>query len=692
MRIVAIVFLLCAAILATAQPRLVINELQASNRNTLRQADGSTPDWIELYNAGTATADLAGMRIAINGRQHVIDAPLRLAAKGFLLLYCDGLMDEGPEHLGFTLERKGGTVLLIAADGFTMLDLFTYPALPTDVSMGRLPDGSRTWSYFERPSPGARCDHDRSPIIRTWASAPVASWTVATTSELLEVTLKAPKGHEIRYTTDATPTSPSNGLPYMVPLQLPRGTVLRAMALAPNALSSPELCITLPVLHAAAPTMALMLDPADLWSDSTGILSHGSFANHTRTGRIWERTGWMQLDEAPSVTVGVRVSGSGSRGLAKRSLKLFARGSDGTMGQAFTFADGTTCDELMLRADAGPLAFLRNMLMETVVQRYGLALEVQPSEPVQVLLNGEPWGLYRRMPPKDAEWLAQRSGAEAVDVLEGPAFVARSGSNARFLQAQQALINGADVDSLAAHIDLQSLIDLACIDLYTGRADHDLNVRSYRPRRSGGLWRWVLFDLDLWAPVQENSVERMCAASVAETPFIPQLLQHAVLQERLLARMTALQATAFQPQNLRYLADSIHRAYATALGSDHARWSEQLERPDPATALAGLKLFASERPGYLMDDLAERTGRRIREMVIEAPPIDSGHLYLEGLPLPPGRNVIRCFEGVPMTLIAEPAPEHEWAGWKGVRSEAPIVTLDLSRNGTVKVLFRPIAP
>ncbi len=692
MRNITFISLLLTALSAVAQPRLMINELQASNRTTLRTANGATPDWIELYNAGTIAADLAGMRIAINGRQHVIDAPIRIAAKGFLLLYCDCRTNEGPEHLGFTLERTGGTVLLIAADGYTILDLFNYPELPTDASMGRLPDGSKEWSFFEQPSPGTRCEKDRLSAIRTWTAAPVVSIGEVTSSEQIEVTLTAPEPSVIRYTTDATLPSASNGHTYKAPLRLPRGTVLRAMAFAPNAWPSPEVCVTLPVVTPTTRSMALVLDPQDLWSDSTGIMTHGSFANHTRGGRAWERAGWLQENGDHASLVGIRVSGSGSRGLAKRSLKLYARDGDGSATKAFTFADGTTCDELMLRADAGPLAFLRNMLMETVVQQYGLNVEVQPSEPVEVLLNGTPWGLYRRMPPKDAEWLKQRSRAEAVDVLEGPAFMARSGSNAHFLQAEHALMSGADQDSLAARIDLNSLIDLACMDLYTGRADHDLNVRCFRPRQPGGRWRWVMFDMDLWAPAQENSVERMCAASVAETPFVPQLLSHPVLQQRLLARITALQATAFNTWKLHQLADSIHRAHAAALEADHARWSNDLVRPDPSAALAQLAQFTRERPEHLMAYLAERTGRRVRETVIEAPPSERGRLLLDGLPIPPGRHVVRCFEGVTMTLIAEPAPNHEWAGWKGTRGDTAQLTVDLARSGTIKVLFRPLAP
>ncbi|MBN2202440.1 lamin tail domain-containing protein, partial [bacterium] len=43
---------------------LVINEIMASNRNTIQDEDGDAPDWIELYNPGTQAADLSGWSLS----------------------------------------------------------------------------------------------------------------------------------------------------------------------------------------------------------------------------------------------------------------------------------------------------------------------------------------------------------------------------------------------------------------------------------------------------------------------------------------------------------------------------------------------------------------------------------------------------------------------------------------------------
>jgi hypothetical protein len=685
-RIAASIGLLLSAYLADAQPRVVINELLASNHSTL-EVNGSTPDWIELYNAGNRTAQLAGMRIAYRGRQHVIDAPLSLPPKAYLVLLADAHPERGPEHLGFTLDREGGTVLLIGADGFTITDLFTYPPLPTDVGVGRLPDGAAEWSFFTRTSPGLTNRPGAEGPLRGRAPLPEVEGLDACSAGPCAVHLVAPKNCTVRYTLDGSDPSRPQALTATGPVRVDRTSVLRAQVFAPGKLAGPERCVVVDVQHRPVERVDLVADPHHLWSDSLGILVSGAQANHTRQGGDWERPGHYQDIDGRMSGVQLRISGSGSRGLAKRSLKLYAQ-DDGL----FAFADGTRCDELMLRADAGPHAYLRNRLMEVVVRQHGLALEVQPSEPVDLWLNGTHWGLYRRMPPKDAQWLAQRSGAEAVDVLEGPALVERSGNDKRFLAARDALLAGAPIDSLEAMLDLGSLTDLACMDLYTGRADHDLNVRCYRPRLPGGRWRWVLFDMDLWAPADENSVERMCAASQPETPFVPQLLDHPELQVRLLARLTALQASVLASDHLTHLADSIHSADAHLLEADQARWSAELDRPSPTACLEAMNAFVSQRPEHLFTYLGQRTGRRVARVTVEVPTPDQGRVLLDGMVLPPGRRQVLCLSGIPATLAIKPAAGHEFAGWRGVRGGPVVQVADLSRLGTIAPRFRATVP
>ncbi|MBK9176378.1 MAG: CotH kinase family protein [Flavobacteriales bacterium] len=684
MRLLPVLLLVLYGAFTSAQPGLLINEVCASNHGNFIDAEGRTPDWIELYNTGAKAIDLASWRIAINGRQHVLDAALLIPPRTLQLLLCDGKPNRGPDHLGFTLPRTGGAILLIAPDGTTIADLFTYPALPANAGIGRLPDGAKEWSWFEHPTPGAPNRSAALHAIHGRSSKP--ELTLGKDDSLH---VAAPSAGTMHYTLDGSDSRRQSTSTYTHPLSVAPGTVIRACAIGAGKLPSAEVVLLVPAHGPRDARFVLAMDPADLWGDSLGIYHPGSAQNHTRRGRDWEREA-MLLTGDEAVPVGARLFGSGSRGAGKRSFKLYARSRYESPEKGFAFTDCTHMHEGILRADAGPHAFLRNTVIEQLVERFGLQVEVQPSVAEPLYLNGAYWGLYRWMPAKDAEWLKQRCGAESLDVLEGPAMSERSGKDTHFLHAQRLLLNGAPFDSIAAAIDVGSLIDLACIDLWTGRADHDLNVRCFRPRQPGGRWRWVLFDMDLWSTPGENSVERMCSATLPETPFVPPLMQHPRLQELLLARMTALQAAAFPliPE----LADSLYRAHSDDLIADHKRWELQLESPHPEASLSEVKAFATLRPQHLFAHLARRTGRKIHVVRIEAPPVELGQLLVEGLLLRPGKHEVRCFSGVPVSVEARPAHGVEFTGWSGSASSESSMRPDLSKMKKLSARFRVMVP
>ena len=668
---------------------MLINEVQAANRTTFADPMGRTPDWVELYNPSGQSVDLLGMRLAIAGKQHVIGTPLRVPSKGHLVLWCSGHPERGSDHVGFVLPRTGGTLLLIDADGTTITDLFSWSALDTDISMGRLPDGARDWSYFEHPTPGSA--NTTPEVLKGRTRAPRVTKEPGTYDGPITVVLDADPGAQVRYTLDGRTPARDRGEPYMAPIHIEGHTVVRAIAVAAGELPSREFCGTY-VIGGAHDAVCLVLDPEDL-EGGNGINVHGDHANHTRSGPAWERPAHVSFPGVGGamLPVGARISGSGSRGLAKRSFKLVARDRYDSPKGGSPFGNARF-REGVLRADAGPHAFLRNLLMEELVSRYGLQVDVQPSVPVPLYLNDRYWGTYRWMPPKDAQWLKHLCGAGAVDVLEGPGGVVRSGSAKHFRIAQQALFSGASAHDIDELIEIGSLIDLACLDLWSGRPDHDLNVRNYRPRVPGGRWRWVLFDMDMWAPADENSLERMCSATVPETPYLPYLLAHPELSGRFLARITALQATVFTPAVARPMADSMFHVHAGQLRADHRRWELELGNPEPEASLQELIGFIEQRPGHLMRHLADHTGRRLSLVTVEAPSPDLGRVFLEGLELPPGRQQVWCLGGVSMHLEAKPAPGVEFAGWKGVEGNAPVTVQDLSGNRQVKALFRRVVP
>ena len=134
---------------------VIINEVMASNRVTLRDEDGDWPDWIELYNGSAAPVDLTGWALSdddANQRKWVFPA-LTLQPGEYRLVYASGKDRRTAEalHTGFKLSSRGEGLRLYDPAG-NVLSWVEYADLPVETSLSRLADGGFTTEL--RPTPG----------------------------------------------------------------------------------------------------------------------------------------------------------------------------------------------------------------------------------------------------------------------------------------------------------------------------------------------------------------------------------------------------------------------------------------------------------------------------------------------------------------------------------------------------------
>lgn len=143
---------------------IYINEYMASNNGTYFDENGEADDWIEIYNSNSKEVDIAGLYISddpLNLEKYRIpandQAKTTIPAGGYLILWADKQKEQGVLHLDISLSSLGESIILSqsTAGGTSVIDQVDFTEQVQDVSVGRLPDGSTTWSSFPVATPNA---------------------------------------------------------------------------------------------------------------------------------------------------------------------------------------------------------------------------------------------------------------------------------------------------------------------------------------------------------------------------------------------------------------------------------------------------------------------------------------------------------------------------------------------------------
>jgi hypothetical protein len=134
---------------------LRITEFVASNDESYLDYDGDSSDWIEIYNGGTTSVNLAGLYLTDNGNNKTKwQFPAgsgSIAPGGYRVIFASSkntIKPSGEVHTSFNLSADGEYLGLIAANGTTVIDQFSpeFPQQYEDISYGvaMVPTGATT--------------------------------------------------------------------------------------------------------------------------------------------------------------------------------------------------------------------------------------------------------------------------------------------------------------------------------------------------------------------------------------------------------------------------------------------------------------------------------------------------------------------------------------------------------------------
>ena len=509
-----ILFIFISALLFTcaqAENQLVINELTASNAVF---TDGQSYDWVEIYNPTDKQVSLKGWHLS-NDPYQLQKWPFpdtaKIAKNGYLIVYCAGDSVEDPKkntlYASFKLSAKGDELYLTDPEGETVS--LKFGAQFGNVSYGL--DASGEYHYLENYTPGKKND---AVGYDARAEEPVIETAAGFYDDTVLVTITAPEGVEIRYTTDCNTPNRESTL-YTGPIEVKKTTVIRARGFAEDLLGSTTAGSTFFIKdESPCEVVSFYTDDALLFSNKSGMMVKGS-GNTANYNKNWEyifqieyfdKDGTRQLAQ---MCTG-RIAGHSSRSLRQKSFSIYARSALGSDTFDFNFFDNREYESysaLQLRMTNSDYKSCR--LRDCVLMEVsdGLGLYYQAGKPIVVYINGEYYGHYNLREKANKDSLAQWEGITDEDIIDGCDIIEGTG------MAETSVIRGSNEDWIALmdfckkndlndpenlqyvldRLDVDSMFNYVIFSSIIGNYDSG-NVRYYR--FPGGQWKFMLHDVE----------------------------------------------------------------------------------------------------------------------------------------------------------------------------------------------------
>jgi len=564
--------------------KVYISEVSAGTSRTV-DTEGVQPEWIEIHNKSTVTVDLSGWGLSDNAgrpRKWQFAEGASIKPGQYLIIKLGDTDAQDPAsgtyqaNFGLSLLADADeTVTLCTPDG-AVVDRMPLPRQYASISYGRI-DGQDGFFYLPKSTPGSQ-NINTGYAMRTGA----VSYSVmgGMYDSAVTVELSAPQNAVIRYSTDGSVPTTSSPV-YDGPLTFSETTVLRTRAWRDGEYPSTTETQTyfVGVSHTMN-VMSVVLDPADLWSEESGLYilgpraykdsPYGAINQGANFWMTWEKSANIEYYGTDGSTIlsqgcGLKLHGQYSRSEPQKAFKIIAREEydekDFFYAPLFSERDYTQYQSFVLRSSGsdGDKTRMRDSILTSLAENTDVMY--QATELVIVYLNGQYWGHYNLRERINQYSVAQWEGwddPQNIDLVKANGNILHGSDDSYQTMLAWVKKNGVKTEEaynrICEVIDIDNFIDYICLQMFTGNTD-TLNVKRYRNAVSGdGRWRWIFFDLDWAFYTDTNSPTRwmnpagMGNSMRTNNTLYVELMKYPEFRAKFLSRLGELMATDFTTQ------------------------------------------------------------------------------------------------------------------------------------------------
>ncbi|MEO0469992.1 MAG: CotH kinase family protein [Bacteroidota bacterium] len=693
---------------------LFINEIMANNGGIIFDEYQERDDWVELYNAHSQPVSIGGLFLSDEpgnlNKWQIADNTV-IPAGGHAVVWLDDDPSQGGLHSnGVRLDINGDELILSQSQAgeLVVLDSISFGQQLTNVSFGRLPDGSGV-KILMTPTPAAT-NNTAVQIIATPQFSVEAGFY--NSSQSLEITTTTP-GATIYYTTDGkVPTTAS--IPYTGPISLTQSSFIRARAFS-NGMN--------PSSHVSAsyfinqdeplPVMSFITDPDSMLGDSLGIYIYDNSVIGGR--KEWERNVFAQFFDSTGKKnfagdYTTRLFGRTAIFYAQKSLSLDVPSAEDIDSELFFDKPGVTSFEsLLLRSssDDWQRTMFADAFQQSLIHDY-LLTGIQAYQPTILYINGAYFGINNLREKYNENYLQANYGADPknVDLIKkvpgssSGVDEVLSGTIDHYANLRTFIQN--NDQSIASNyayaktqMNIDDYIDFCIAEIFVNNRSWRHNRRYWRPRTPDGKWRWLINDLDRGF---QDTNRDVLSEFVNDDDFFSYLLANDEFKHEFIQRAATWMNTCFREERAVQKVDSLAAIVGTEINDHITRWSPQGGLSSFSTwesRVQTFRTFASDRPakfkGQIQTEFSLNTSMYTLNLVVTD--TTPGNVYINEIDFEvPNLYSGDYFENVPLKISAKANNGYQFVKWLETGNTNATIYLNTSTNTTLTPVFEAKFP
>ena len=699
---------------ASGLAKLTVTELQAANLDQIVDPSWNYGGWVELYNPSTLGVTLTDCWVSDDGdnlQKVHITQPTAISAKSYGILWFEHHDKYCPSQLDMKLDVEGDTLFLSNSSG-KLIFSFVYPPAVSRCSYARKSLDGDEWGWSAKPTPGQANDGMTYTDMRL--ETPVVDQPTQIFGGSLTVCVNIPEGATLRYTTDGSTPTETNGETSSTGLFYPTETTTYRFCLIGDGYLPSAVVTRTYILEDkdfALPVISVVGNDKDLYGDDMGLMVRGNGNGRPGNGQSspcnwnmdWDRTvNFEYLNEEGEMCINQETAmercGGWSRAWKPYSFKLKANKRYELKSylpyEFFPAKPYRKHKTLQIRNGGNDTSCrIKDAALQEIIFRSGIDVDCQGYKPVMHYINGRYAGVINMREPNNKHYVYANYGLdeEEIDQFEmspDSGYVQKCGtydSMKRWYNlAKQCATNDEAYDEIRNMVDIDEFCNYMAIEFYLGGLDWPQNnVKAFKPIMEGGKFRFVLFDLDgafattnsftefankqtkTFDPLYGEPVSNITKEIELVTIFL-NMIKNANFRKQFIDTFCLVAGSVFEPERCSeiiyeladYVSDS-QSIWNEVYGSGTTPWG---------TANSMINSLSSSRQRSLISTLRSYTPMKLSgttgQAITLSTNLNEARLLVNELPVPTNKFSGTLFP--PIILRAQAPAGYKFLGWKMV--------------------------